>query len=77
VRKILGSRTPKMDKCIFGVLISSVILFILIGPLFFFSDYGGFVAPNPVTEGELQFSFVIKRNMSNEDFINNLVGESV
>jgi hypothetical protein len=37
-----------MDKCIFGVLISSIILGALIGPIFFFSDYGGFIAPNPV-----------------------------
>lgn len=37
-----------MDKCIFGVLISSIFLTILVGPIYFFSDIGGFIQTNPV-----------------------------
>jgi len=43
----------KLDKIIFGWLISVVILGMLIGPIYFFSDYGGFIAPNPVTAGAI------------------------
>jgi len=37
-----------MDKCIFGVLFTGIFLALLIGPLYFFSDIGGFVTYNPV-----------------------------
>ena len=49
--KVLGSKTLLLDKIIFGVLIGGVILFLLIGPIYFFSDYGGLIAPNPVQSG--------------------------
>jgi len=64
VVKVLGSRTPVLDKCIFGVLISSVILGMLIGPIFFFSDYGGFIAPNPAISGEIDVSLIIDKTAS-------------
>ena len=51
--KVLGSPMTKLDKIIFGWLISVVILGMLIGPIYFFSDYGGFIAPNPVTAGAI------------------------
>ena len=40
--KIVGSPTGCLDKCIFGWLISTVMLTLLVGPLYFFSDIGGF-----------------------------------
>jgi len=46
--KILGEKSWWLDKIIFGWLFSTIILLLLVGPLFFFSDAGGFVAPNPV-----------------------------
>lgn len=67
VVKVLGSPTAKLDKCIFGVLITGIILALLVGPLWFFSDVGGFIAPNPVTAATISFSFVIHKTMSQND----------
>jgi hypothetical protein len=53
-----------MDKCVFGVLITGIILTLLVGPLYFFSDIGGFVAINPVESAFVGFSFIITKNMS-------------
>lgn len=52
-RRVLGEKTWWLDKIIFGWIFSSIILMFLVGPLFFFSDAGGFVAPNPVNEAKL------------------------
>lgn len=60
-----------MDKCIFGVLISSIILGMLIGPIFFFSDYGGFIAPNPVQSGKIDVQFIIDKTTSIHDILAN------
>ena len=39
----------------------TVLLVLVIGPLYFFSTIGGFVAPNPVHGGELSFALIIKK----------------
>ena len=39
----------------------TVLLVLVIGPLYFFSTIGGFVAPNPVLGDELSFSLIIKK----------------
>ena len=69
--KVLGSRTPVLDKCIFGVIISSVILGMLIGPIFFFSDYGGFIAPNPALSGKIDVSLIIDKTTSIQEILKN------
>jgi hypothetical protein len=48
IRRILGEPITKLDKCIFGWLITSIVLLLLVGPFIFFSEIGGFTAPNPV-----------------------------
>ena len=40
---------------------------LLVGPLIFFSDVGGFIAPNPVLSGDIQYSFVITKLVSESD----------
>jgi hypothetical protein len=62
--RTLGEPVPALDKCIFGYLIISVIMFVLIGPLFVFSDAGPFIAPNQVIGGALKLAFVIDKNTS-------------
>lgn len=62
--KVLGAPTEPLDKCLFGWLISCVILGLLVGPLLFFSDAGGFVAPNPVHSGSVQLDFLIDKRLS-------------
>jgi hypothetical protein len=42
-RRILGTRTPILDKCIFGWIMTLVIMGVLVGPFYLFSDYGGFI----------------------------------
>ena len=37
---------------------------LLIGPFWVFSEYGGFTAPNPAEGGKLELSFVVNKNMS-------------
>lgn len=56
-----------MDKCIFGVLISSIFLSILVGPIYFFSDIGGFIQTNPVHAGNMFVSFVINKTISESE----------
>jgi len=68
VVKVLGSPTLKLDKCIFGVLFTGVILSLLVGPLWFFSEVGGFIAPNPVQQAQISFAFVVSKTLSQEDF---------
>jgi hypothetical protein len=65
--KVLGSPTPLLDKCIFGVAISVVILFLLVGPLVFFSDIGGFVAPNAVQSADIRIALVINKTLTQAD----------
>lgn len=62
--KVLGSPTWIVDKCVFGVLITGIILTLLVGPLWFFSDVGGFVAPNPITKAVVSYSFILSQNLT-------------
>jgi hypothetical protein len=47
-RKIVGEKSWWVDKIVFGWLIGGFIMFLLVGPMWLFSDAGGFIAPNPV-----------------------------
>jgi hypothetical protein len=67
--KQLGSKTILLDKCIFGVVIGGVILTMLIGPIYFFSDYGGFIAPNPVQTGLIQIAIIVSKSVSVNDLM--------
>lgn len=58
--KILGEATWMVDKLIFGVLFSAIIILLMVGPLYFFSDYSGFVGPNPVKAAYFGVSFVLR-----------------
>jgi hypothetical protein len=52
----LGSATGCIDKFIFGVLIASVVLFLLIGPFYIFSSYSPWVKANPVLSANLKLN---------------------
>jgi len=54
--KTLGSPTECLDKFIFGVLIGSVLLFLLIGPFYMFSTVSPLVDFNPVTQGKFELN---------------------
>lgn len=73
--KILGSPTVLLDKIIFGWLITGAILLLLIGPLLFFSDAGGFTGFNPAQRGDITVSFIIDKQTSNWDIKNGVTTE--
>lgn len=61
--KVLGSPTECLDKFIFGVLISSVLLFLLMGPFYLFSTMSPLVGFNPVIEGEFNLNIQINKTL--------------
>ena len=62
-RRILGTRTPIMDKCIFGWIMTLVIMGVLVGPFYLFSDYGGFIQPNPVLKADISVAFIVNKTI--------------
>jgi hypothetical protein len=54
VPKILGSPIEPLDKCIFGVLVTSIVTCLLVGPFLLFSDLiPGLVGLNPITSANV------------------------
>ena len=66
-KKVFGSEADPVDKCIFGALFSTIIIALLIGPFYFFSEYGGFTGENPVTSAQLEVSLVISKTVDVKD----------
>lgn len=56
-----------MDKLIFGWVISAVMLLLLFGPIFFFSEFGMFIQDNPVKHAGLELAFVVNKTLSKSD----------
>lgn len=63
-QKEIGIPTEPLDKCIFGVLFSIVVMLLLVGPMVIFSDLTGFVSINPVHESNVHFLFIIKKSLN-------------
>jgi hypothetical protein len=61
--KVLGSPTECLDKFIFGVLITSVLLFLLIGPFYLFSTASPLVSYNPVIQGKFEFNLQVNTSV--------------
>lgn len=61
--KILGSQTECLDKCIFGVLIASGLLFLLIGPFYIFSSISYLVDYNKVLQGTINLNFQVNKTI--------------
>ena len=62
--KVLGSEAEALDKWIFGYGVTTIIMVLLAGPLWFFSDYGGFVGTNDVKHADIKVGFIIKKNVT-------------
>lgn len=62
--KTLGSPTECFDKFIFGVLIGSGLLFLLIGPFYMFSTSSPLVANNPVIAGKFELNLQINTTVA-------------
>lgn len=61
--KPLGSPTECLDKFIFGILIASLVLFLLIGPFYLFSSMSPWVTYNDVLSGTVEINFVINKTI--------------
>ena len=62
--KILGAEAEALDKWIFGYGVTTIILVLMIGPLWFFSDMGGFVGPNTVKHADITMEFLVKKSVT-------------
>ena len=51
-------------------------LALLVGPIYFFSDIGGFVVLNPVDSVFLGLSFIITKNMSESEMLHSTISDS-
>ena len=61
--KKLGLAIDKVEKCLFGVVVSFLLLFLLIGPFLLFSEYGGLTQANPVLNGNVEMSFLLQKKI--------------
>lgn len=61
--KTLGSPQECIDKFIFGVLIASGVLFLLIGPFYMFSSMSPYIQFNPVLQGNLNLNFQVNKTI--------------
>lgn len=61
--KILGSQTECFDKFIFGVLLTSGALFLLMGPFYLFSTMSPMVGFNPISEGKFNLNLQINKTL--------------
>jgi len=63
-QKALGSAVTADDKCIFGVLMTSIILTLIVGPLILFSNLmPGLVTFNPVLSADVHISFNMNKTI--------------
>lgn len=51
-------------------------MLVLIGPIWFFSDIGGFIGTNPVLEGKISVEFFINKTLTETEFENTVGGDS-
>ena len=61
--KILGSKTPIQEKCIFSGIFSSIIIILLVGPFYLFSDNSPLVDVNPVLNGNVAVNFIVNKTL--------------
>jgi hypothetical protein len=71
--KPLGLQIDKCEKCIFGTLISSIIIFFLIGPLLLFSEFSGLIQENPVVAAHIKLSLIIEKQVFVDPISHDLV----
>jgi hypothetical protein len=61
--KILGAPTDRCEKCMTGVLFSTIFLLLLVGPLLLFSEYGGLTQSNPITSAQFDVGFQLNKTI--------------
>lgn len=76
IPKVLGSPVEPADKCIFGVLMTSIVTFLLVGPFLLFSDLiPGLVVLNPIQKADIKLLFTLNEtiysNATNDEVVEN------
>lgn len=61
--KQLGSPTEFQDKCIWGGLITSIIMFLIAGPFLLFSDLSPAIGINPVIDAKMDIALSINKTV--------------
>lgn len=75
--KALGIPIECLDKCIFGVLIASVILFLLIGPFYLFSTISPYVDYNPISQAYINMNFQVNKTIWINPSTSNIVRKEI
>lgn len=66
--------TPRViDDYVTGVVFLMIFLVLLIGPIYFFSEFSFFVDKNPVFESEINVAFVVNKTLSIKNLVDRMV----
>lgn len=55
--------TPIEEKCIFSGIFSTIIIALLVGPFYLFSDNSPLVGTNPVLNGYIGVNFIVNKTI--------------
>lgn len=76
VTKILGSPVEPMDKCIFGWLMTSIVLILIVGPLILFSNLmPGLVTENPVISADISIFLNMNQTLYSNTTSNEVIDD--
>jgi len=64
----VGEQTGKIEKCLCGGCLSTIILFFLVGPFLLFSNAGVLADFNDVSEATFSFDFAINKTLTEKSF---------
>jgi hypothetical protein len=73
VTKPIGIPTDLIEKCTTGCLFSTILILMLVGPLFFFSEFGGLTQLNPVIRADLDLSFLVNKTIYTNETTGKLI----
>lgn len=73
--KVVGEKKFFCEKFWLGFMFSFIVLLVLCGPMILFSTMSGFVAPNPVVSGEIEFDFIMKQRLDDRVLLPYTMGQ--
>lgn len=73
VVKIMGNTILFPDDYCIGFIGFFITMTLMIGPIYFFSEFSTFSVANPVLSSNLQVSIVVNKTLSLKDLVNRMV----
>jgi hypothetical protein len=61
-RRKPGEKISKLEKCLCGGILTTILLLIIVGPFLLFSNLGLSAEENPVNQAVLQFNIVVEKS---------------